>query len=672
MKNINKRRKGIATFKTVLSGSFALGAILVQHDLSAQECEKTCYPKRWVYWTQDILHTDFKEDAFRVIARDAYEAGFNGIVMAGSGNGSFHKLATVTQENCEEKLPKCLGKLLKNLVAVAVQEHMEIFPTGGGPEVPALLDPNLEEAFPITTSYTLSGKVAEVTDGKVNQLGEDDFSNGLGEWDVDEMGNYGGVRWEPSSIDGSPAVLIQGKTAPDSNQMYLSRLMRDIILEPNTPYQLSFTIRADNMTDPNDKKKLKILIQNKAPDNNALYNFATLGKGTKDNGEWYEANNTDLFTVSGGWQTMNVQFNSGQPGIDGSAIARIYFGFWSKMADSTGAIRIKGMKLQKIGILHPVPRANLPSVEVKTKEGLVVDPNTYPFALQDASAGYAGRRLVFTGNVPQAASGQLLVKWRQSSKFMFKSFPESIACEDGIFAKKQQQVWNGLRSAFFGDQKLGDSIPKYLLDYDEIRVANWDVSKPNCSLPSAYDYINQMIRGVQNTIIAKENPVQTIVWNDMLDPHANAVDRYFQVNGSNSPVCPKNDDPEDEYKYCFYSQDRGSSTGLQYNTVIANWIEGSNATQPSAKHPGSTALRIRSLTYFKDFPQLLALFYDDKSDDLESVKSWLDAVSSPPPGVVFNINGIMYTTWEPRDYTKLAKVAEKIRQNKVTGPHWPK
>jgi hypothetical protein len=109
------------------------------------------------------------------------------------------------------------------------------------------------------------------------------------------------------------------------------------------------------------------------------------------------------------------------------------------------------------------------------------------------------------------------------------------------------------------------------------------------------------------------------VWNDMFDPHHNAVKGpYYLVNGS--------------YE--------NSWEGLDRSVVIANWHHGA---------------REKSLRFFKDrgHAQVIAGFYDGP---LNHAKEWIS--SARPVG---GIEGMMYTTWR-NDYSQLEAFAETVRK----------
>jgi hypothetical protein len=102
----------------------------------------------------------------------------------------------------------------------------------------------------------------------------------------------------------------------------------------------------------------------------------------------------------------------------------------------------------------------------------------------------------------------------------------------------------------------------------------------------------------------------------MFDPHHNAVDDYYLVNGSLS----------------------GSWQGLHQSVTVMNWNFGQ---------------REKSLRFFAQHGnhQIIAGFYDEP---LENVSLWLETARGVP-----NIDGFMYTTWRS-DYSKLEEAARLL------------
>ena len=121
------------------------------------------------------------------------------------------------------------------------------------------------------------------------------------------------------------------------------------------------------------------------------------------------------------------------------------------------------------------------------------------------------------------------------------------------------------------------------------------------------------------SILKSVNPsARIVVWSDMFDPHHNAVDTYYLVNGSL----------------------KGSWEGSRRDVMIANWNGGKAA---------------ESLNFFagRGHRQIIAGYYD--VDDLTNFQDW-DSAARGVKGVI----GFMYTTWAAK-YGLLEKYAEAMK-----------
>jgi hypothetical protein len=131
----------------------------------------------------------------------------------------------------------------------------------------------------------------------------------------------------------------------------------------------------------------------------------------------------------------------------------------------------------------------------------------------------------------------------------------------------------------------------FMMSHDEIRVANW------CrSCQDAHAQPGELLaRNVERCreILHQINPkARVLVWSDMFDPHHNAVDHYYLVNGSL----------------------RGSWKGLTPEVTIMNWNSGKAA---------------ESLKWFADrgHAQIIAGYYDD---GMENLQHWNAAAKDVP------------------------------------------
>lgn len=160
----------------------------------------------------------------------------------------------------------------------------------------------------------------------------------------------------------------------------------------------------------------------------------------------------------------------------------------------------------------------------------------------------------------------------------------------------------------------------FFMSHDEIRFANWC---RDCQ--DRKQTPGQMLaQNVQDcaAILRKINPqARIVVWSDMFDPHHNAIDHYYLVNGTL----------------------KGSWAGLPRDAIIANWNSGKAR---------------ESLNWFasQGHRQVIAGYYD--SDDLAGLEAWKSAARG-----VDGVFGFMYTTWASR-YGMLERYGEELGKSR--------
>ena len=153
---------------------------------------------------------------------------------------------------------------------------------------------------------------------------------------------------------------------------------------------------------------------------------------------------------------------------------------------------------------------------------------------------------------------------------------------------------------------------RWFLSHDEIRVANW--SAPEIAAGrTAGDVLAANVGRCAGIVRARQPEAGLCVWSDMFDPHHNARDAFYLVNGTLA----------------------GSWEGLPADLLVINW----NSGKP-----------VESTRFFADrgHEQVLAGFYDGPVD---AIREWLRV--SRDHAVV----GVMYTTWRD-DYRQLEAFAE--------------
>lgn len=159
----------------------------------------------------------------------------------------------------------------------------------------------------------------------------------------------------------------------------------------------------------------------------------------------------------------------------------------------------------------------------------------------------------------------------------------------------------------------------YFMQHDEVRVLNWDEACQNRKLtPGAImaDNVKTCAK-----ILRETAPGAAIyVWSDVFDPHHNAHDHYYLVNGTLA----------------------GSWEGLDKDVVVACWFY---------------EKRAESLKFFAERGNrtLIAGYYDAEP---ERVRGWLEAAKQAGGTV-----GVMYTTWRHK-FDDLEKFAAAVKEFK--------
>ncbi|WEF34693.1 hypothetical protein [Pseudoduganella chitinolytica] len=623
--------------------------------VAAQECEATCFKKRWVYWGGNLMVTERDAagltpfESFNALLPKIKAAGFNGVALNLGGDGGYVQLVNPAT-SVERK--KAISDRIKLAIGNANAAGLEVVPIGGHPELVSLLRPELQEAFPTTTPYKAVAGVASVVNAGRNVFPEAaGFELNASGWAVDAFNAtyQAGVEIDPTvGHDSARSMRMQSWQAlPAGKDWAASRLYRKLTLKPHTAYQVSFWLKPGAMTAP---EKLQFFIQTSDSQPVApLYRHASqaLGWGSTTTGDWNKEGNSTLFAAQAKeaaagrptWQQYNVQFNSGN-----FTEAYAYFGMYGAI-EGANTVWIDDVKLEEIGITHPVERVPGDYVVTRTSDGKVLTSGDY---------AVAGDKLTIHNK--DMANADLKVAWRQSPKHMFKGVA-AVACDAGDFYNVQENYYVNAIAPLFNNQSASavtGSPKKYFMYYDEIPVLNWEQNDSRCSRKSAGDYLGHMVRSVQNPL---ENAgVETLTWNDMFDPNMNAIARYHQVNGSLLKTGAATS-----------FKTGNDSIDLHPDTVIVNWTGGEQLTD------AAQTKRRDSLLYFRHYPQVIALYYEKK----DTTTAWLNALTAAyekekelDPPASLKIDGIMYTTWF-NNYGDLDAVAEQIRKSPYA-KYWPR
>ncbi len=161
----------------------------------------------------------------------------------------------------------------------------------------------------------------------------------------------------------------------------------------------------------------------------------------------------------------------------------------------------------------------------------------------------------------------------------------------------------------------------YMMSHDEYRVMGWthnsvqDVKSDS----SPGDLLTHNASVCRDAILQANSRARVITWSDMFDPHHNAVEKYYLVNGSLK------------------------SARLPQSVWVMNWNSGK---------------QLESLKHFEKLGhhQIIAGYYDESPDQ---IINWLDTVVKHQ---IANVNGVMYTTWNG-DYRHVQAFATKVKSH---------
>jgi hypothetical protein len=292
----------------------------------------------------------------------------------------------------------------------------------------------------------------------------------------------------------------------------------------------------------------------------------------------------------------------------------LYVGFWG---EGKGTIWVDDLAIEELALVNILRREGCPLV-VKSGDGMTTYEEGRDFEpVVDSKLGrvpwegefefdHAGPTIRITSRSRIKNGDRLRVSWYHP---VITHGSQIMCC---LSEPKLEKI--------LADQarRLNELFhPKtFFMSHDEIRVANWCLACQKRKLTPGQLLAENAKRCT--SILKTVNPqARIVVWSDMFDPHHNAVDNYYLVNGSL----------------------KGSWEGLARDVMIANWNGGKAA---------------ESLKFFADrgHSQVIAGYYD--GDDLTNFKEW-DSAARGVKGVA----GFMYTTWQAK-YGLLEKYGQAM------------
>jgi len=566
-------------------------------------CSKNCFEKRWVYFAGDIVSSPAVYDKLIAVMKRAKALGYNGIALNGGGGAAY----SVMQDPRPGSMPSKYRAVFAAAAKAAEETQIELIPIGGGMEVPGIRDASLLEAMPATnTPFLVEGANAYPIGDALIKDSEDDKS-----FELDPPA----AAWRliDSSTTYDTTVHRNGQRSvkfTQKNPAGFSRVFREVKLRKHAAFRMSFWMRSENYDG-----KLRIQIMDAPLDAAPIYQNASsdLGFTSVLNG-WSK---NVLPATQDQWVKYSIDFNTGN-----NEIARIWIGTWTNSATQSGAAWLDDIEIKEIGLAHAIRRDSLP-ITVSSEDGSIVYVEGKDYKVDIESL-----------QIPQTTSirpGQrLAVTAYQSAQNMISMFGTPANSCNGRYFEIQAENYRQIVDLLSQNQVTPSE--KIFLYYDENRVFNWD---PSCKTTTAGGYLRDTFLGHQNAILKVNPNAELFVWHDMFDPNANAIEKYWAVNGSL----------------------KDSSDGILERTTVVNW------TNSKKGHP------VESLKFFSDKKrkQIIAGYYDDETPELDEMRAWLAALDTAESQGVTGVNGFMYTTFTGK-FDDLEAVTKYIKEH---SNRWP-
>jgi hypothetical protein len=539
------------------------------------------YELRWFYAMHN-LQVERSADELAALIGRAGKAGYNGVVLAD------YKL------NILDRVPPHYFRNVERVRKAAEAAHVEIipavFPVGYSSGLLAH-DPNLAEGVPVKDApfvvkggeaVLARGPAARVVNGDLEDVRGDRFAG----FSLQDDPGRASFADRAVTHHGQVACRMQdvGKASTSAGNC---RLAQRVKVRPWACYRFSCWVKTRDLRPAGAFKLLALGAAGGRP----LTFYEGGVKPTQD------------------WTRAEVVFNS----LDQREVT-LYAGVWGGPA---GTLWLDELKLEELALVNVLRRPGCPLTVTSADGRTTYEEGTDFRPLRDLKLGqvpFAGEySFDHAGPALQLAEGSRLKegdRLRVSWYHPVLTHGSQVAC-----CLTEPKVYELLRDQARRVNEL--FRPRtFFLSHDELRVAGWcRACEATGKAPGALLAANAR-RCV--AILKEVNPdARAVVWSDMFDPHHNAVDHYFLVNGSL----------------------KGSWEGLPREVIIANWNGGKAAA---------------SLKWFAErgHPQLLAGYYDDGTDNF---RKW-DAAARGVPKVV----GFMYTTWE-RNYRDLEAYGRLMR-----------
>jgi hypothetical protein len=548
------------------------------------------YPERWVYCSTNLQVDQSAADVAALIER-ARQDGYTAMLLADYKLQVLHRVTDNYFRNVEK------------VKAAAAKAGIELVPAVfsiGYSNGHLSHDPNLAEGLPVIDQPFVVRLQTEGTPAKgagrrpgaggsrhLEAVVDPRSSARLHNGDLEQVqgDRFAGFTFQDDpgvttfadrqvAHDGRVSCRFEPGAKGPKRESPNVRLMQHVALRPYTPYRFTFWARTKDL--------------------GPVRSFQMQALGASQPGRQLTFQE-GLIEANQDWKRVDVAFNS----LDQKE-ANLYVGIWG---DGPGTLWVDDLQLEELSLVNVLRRAGCPFTvksadrHIAFEEGRDFEPvadrqlGAVPWAGEYEFA-HEGARIRLRPGSRIRSGERLLVSWYHP---MITVTGQVMCCLsdpklERILREQARQV-----NQLFHPRT-------FFMSHDEVRVANWCKACRDRKLTPG-QLLDDNVRKCTAILKAVNPGARVIVWSDMFDPHHNAVDSYYLVDGSL----------------------KGSWEGLSRDVIVANWNSGKAR---------------ESLEFFagRGHRQLIAGYYD--ADDLSNFQAW-DSAARGVQGVI----GFMYTTW---------------------------
>jgi hypothetical protein len=529
---------------------------------------------RWVQVRKNLQVDEHVAEA-EAILRRAKAAGYTGIVLAD------FKLGV---------LDRVIDRYFKNVArlrSVARELDLELIPAVapfGYSSAILVHDANLAEGLPARDMRFVvrGGRAVPVRDQRLAALRggfEDHDGDAFRGWNFQDDPGAGTFADTQVFHGGTTSLRVEN---PPGVRGVNRRVAKRLAVRPWHQYHASVWIKTDAFETPATVRLFAI-----GGDPGRTLNYQDLGVQAEQD-----------------WTRHHVIINS-----LGAEEIMLYVGVWG--ADG-GRLWMDDLVLEEAPLVNLVRRPGCPLV-VTRDDGRVLEEGVDFGPVRDDRMHEAAARgdfevfhepptIEFLPAAGLAEGATVRASFHHAVSIYAEQVPASLS-EPEVFAWFERQVNDVARIL---------EPPRWFFSHDEIRAANWSAPEVAAGR-TAGEVLAANVARCAEIVRARQPGAGLCVWSDMFDPHHNARDAFYLVNGTLA----------------------GSWQGLPRDMLVINWNSGKPA---------------ESTRFFAErgHDQVLAGYYDGP---VGAIRDWLAASRGQ------RVVGVMYTTWRD-DYGALEAFAD--------------